>query len=66
MLDCFSNLGLTVDIYHTKEEHSQKESKVAKFYHSKFHCIVYVLLVDVGITPIKGSEGHQQISGLSE
>ena len=40
-----SNLGLTVDRYHTKEGPLQKTSKVVKFCQSKFHCVACVLLV---------------------
>ena len=45
MLDHFSNLGLTVDRYHTKEEPFQKTAKVVKIVRIKFHCVASVLLL---------------------
>ena len=40
-----NNLDLTVDRYHTKEEPSQKASKVLKFCKSESHYVACVLLV---------------------
>ena len=40
-----SNLGLTVDRYHTKEEPFQTASKVVKIVRIELHCVASVLLV---------------------